>query len=307
MRNLFTLAGFNATPYVGIRQRQQDFKMSDHVSPSQFYLERFCLNPNSGGAWPTSSDGRLVCADINIANNAAGWGVTIGAGDLYYIDGNGDVINGAPAWANGAGDLTIPGVVNYGGQNYYNLLYGDLIADDDFCYYTPNSIANGYSMVCMNKGANRLNLVAAFGGAALLENDTQGVTHIYNVNWLGPYVGLGLEKALSPLQTLKLYGEIFVPIYKAEGIWPYRSDWKQDPSFVDKGGTSWGFLLDATYKYRIRSNIEVTFGGQYEYLQAGGADTELYLTDGSTIDLPGSILKAKWRNYSLLFGVSFKL
>jgi hypothetical protein len=190
--------------------------------------------------------------------------------------------------------------------NYYNLLYGDLIGDEDFCYYTPGSIANN-GQVCLDKGENRLNLVAVFGGASLLEVDTPGITHIYNVNWFGPYVGLNLERAFSPLQTLNVYGEVFVPVYKAEGIWPYRTDWRQDPSFVDEGGTSWGLLLDVTYKYRIRPNIEIFIGGEYEYLQAGGADTELYFTDGSTAELPGSILKAKWRSYSLLLGVSFKL
>jgi hypothetical protein len=187
-----------------------------------------------------------------------------------------------------------------------NLLYGDPIYDEDFCYYTADSIAAG-GMVCLKKGTNRTNLVAVFGGASLLETDTPGVTHIYNVTWLGPYFGLGLERAFSPLQTLSLYAEFFVPVYKADGIWPYREDWRQDPSFVDEGGSSYGLLLEAMYRYRFRSNMEFVVGGQYEYIQAKGADTELYFTDGTVAELPGSIVSADWRSYSLLVGLAFKL
>lgn len=279
-RNLYNWAGFDVTPVIGYKRKKQEFEMSDHATPAPFYLEYFC-----DGA--TESDPTCVNG-INLVDH----GLTVD--DIYTPDGS----------AVDTSDLFIPGVgIDASGNSYTNLSYGMQIYDEDFCFVTQTG-----KEVCIyseaTNGSN--NILKTFGGVSSV-NITEGVTHMYHVTWEGPFIGVNLERMISPRETLLVYGELFKPSYKVWGNWPNRDDWAHDPSFYDKGGSAWGASFDATYKYRIKNSTEFTIGFNYEYIKEKNADTHQFFADGTSEVYKNSILLARWKHYGIAIGLAFKL
>ena len=282
MRNVYNLAGFDITPVIGYKRKEQKFEMSDHVAPAPFYLEYFCEDV----------DANNVCTGgINLVDH----GLT--SRDVYYVDDYDNPLSDEVT----AADMMINGEVTVDGYIYTNLVWGMQIGEEDFCY-----VAASGNNVCIDMGPNGSNLLAAFGGVSSIM-ETEGVTHMYYVTWEGPFVGVNLERMISQREILHIYGELFKPSYKVWGNWPNRDDWMHDPSFVDDGGSAWGFSFDATYKYLIKNSIALTLGINYEYIKENNADTTLYTADGETLFLPGSIYLARWKHYGVGIGLTFKL
>ena len=278
LRNFTNFVGFDVTPVIGYRRKQQDFEMGDHAVPAPFYLEYFCEDVAEDGV----CDGGINLLDAGIDIS-----------EVEALDG-GEVTDA---------DMFIPGYVEVDGVGIENLYYGMQIADEDFIYVT----LDGREMLLYADNINGgSNLLTAFGGVSSLYI-TEGITHMYHVTWEGPFIGVNLERMISPRQTLSLYGEFFKPSYEVWGNWPNRDDWAHDPSFIDDGGSAWGVSFDATYKYKIRNNIEITFGINYEYLKEKNADTTQFFADGWVEFYPNSILEARWKHYGIALGIAFKL
>lgn len=279
MRNIYNIAGFDVTPVIGYKKKEQNFEMSDHSVPAPFFLEYFCEGVDNDGT---------CTAGIDLASH----GLTVN--DVYYL------VNGERDYTTtvDTADLVIPGD---------NLSYGMQIGEEDFCY-----IASSKKEVCLEAGEAGSNLLDAFGGVSSLET-VEGVTHMYYVTWQGPFIGVNLEKMIGNRESLHIYSEFFKPSYKVWGNWPNRVDWQHDPSFIDEGGSAWGFSFDATYKYLIKNSIALTLGVNYEYIKEKNADTKLYTNPDYDPDgpgpyfLPNSILLARWKYYGIVLGVTFKL
>ncbi len=282
MRNVYKWAGFELTPMIGYKRKKQKFQMSDHTAPAPFYLEYFC---NNVGDYDICEGG------INLKDH----GLT--ASDLYYTNEEGEEISGTVTDA----DMFIPGSVTINGQIIDNLYYGMQIADEDFCY-----TAQSGNDVCLRAGTDGVNLLEAFGGVSSAST-TEGITHMYYVTWEGPFVGLNMERMISNREMLHIYTELFKPSYKVWGNWPNRDDWAHDPSFIDDGGSAWGFSFDAKYKYLIKNSIALTLGVNYEYIKEKNADTTLFTSDGESYFFSDSILLARWKHYGVSIGVAFKL
>lgn len=280
MRNVYNIAGFDVTPVIGFKNKQQDFEMYDHTVPAPFYLEFFCngVDPATG-----------VCTG-GIKLNDSTHNLT--QDDVYYPDSTEQV---------STDDMTIPGQVEVDGWIYTNLEYGMQIYEEDFCY-----VAQSGRDVCIAAGEQGANLLNAFGGVSSIFT-TEGTTHIYHVNWKGPFIGVNLERAFSPRETVKIYGEFFKPSYSVWGNWPNRTDWAHDPSFIDDGGSAWGMSFDATYKYKIKNSIELTLGIFYEYLKEKNGDTTQYYADGTVEFYENALALARWKSYGFAIGLAFKL
>lgn len=299
MRNLWRLGNWDITPYIGYKKKKQDFQMFDHATPAPFYLEYFCTSGTGGTVEMTNGDvHNYVCTDgINLldhVNDATYWQSV-----MYYADP--DTYEQIPGVVD-AGDLAIPGWVDFGDAGYaINLSFGDQIYEEDYCYWAASG-----NFVCIEAGEAGVNLLEAFGGvSSVFVQD--GVTHMYFVDWTGPFFALNLERKISHREDLNLYAEYFLPHYKVWGNWPNRDDWMHDPSFYDEGGSGYGLFLDFNYRYNILPNIQLTVGANYEYLENKNADTTQFFADGSVEVYPASIMLARWKAFGINIGIAFKL
>ncbi len=136
-----------------------------------------------------------------------------------------------------------------------------------------------------------------FGECVILGADGEimvpGTTHKYNTTWSGFFIGMEVEKQLTYVDHLRFYAQIGMPYYSSEGIWPNRTDWQQDPSFVDEGsngGLSYAF--EAEYSYRISDNWSLSLKGNMDYYKIGKIGGELYVAGGDyfVIDENGQYL-----------------
>ncbi|MDR2098570.1 MAG: hypothetical protein LBO78_00910 [Rickettsiales bacterium] len=281
LRNMYRFAGFDLTPFIGYKKRHQGFEMADHTRPSPFFMEKECIYDDATGG----------CQDIQLSSVSVD-GVALGINDIYILNSD-----GSKSKTTDSGYLTIPGD---------QLGYGMQIIGADVCWYALDN-----TNVCLKSGiedygGSPLNLIAAFGGASQADF-LEGTTHIYPVDWTGPFVAANLERAISPKETFNIYAELFFPTYRAEGTWPGRDELQQYPSFVDEGGSSIGLQLDMTYKYKIYPNVDLSIGGSFEYYRVQDADTTTYYVDYDPEFSSGEIKMGRWRNLSLLLGLSFKL
>ncbi len=299
MRNLWKLGNWDVTPYIGYKKKKQDFQMFDHATPAPFYLEYFCTSESGGYVQMSNGDEYdYVCTDgINLldhVNDSSYWQSVMYAVDPETYEPTGEEITDS--------DLFIPGYVDFGdGQYAINLSFGDQIYEEDYCYYSETG-----KFVCIEPGEGGENLLEAFGGVSSVFVQ-EGVTHMYFVDWTGPFFALNLERKISNKEDLNLYAEYFLPRYKVWGNWPNRTDWMHDPSFYDKGGNGYGIFIDFNYKYNIRKNIQFSVGANYEYLENKNADTTQFFSDGSVEVYPDSIMLSRWKAFGINIGISFKL
>ena len=299
MRNLWRLGNWDITPYVGYKKKKQEFTMKDHATPFTFALEYFCGFADDGG---------VVNIDGNVYENVCTSGINLldhvdesyWQNYMYYIDDNGYEITGETV---SSADMTIPGYV--ANQGVINLMYGDQIYQQDYCYYTDTEAGQSGRRVCISAADNGAALLNAFGGVSSVFI-ADGITHMYFVDWSGPFVGLNLERKISNREEVTLYAEYFLPHYKVWGNWPNRTDWMHDPSFIDEGGSGLGLLLNLNYKYLIKNNIQFVLGAEYEYLENSNADTTLFFADGTVGFYPASVMKSRWQSYGVNLGLTFK-
>jgi hypothetical protein len=128
------------------------------------------------------------------------------------------------------------------------------------------------------------------GDGAIL---VSGTTHIYNTTWSGIYLGLEVEKQLTWNDKLRFYLQVGMPNYSSEGIWPNRTDWQQNPSFIDKGSNgSYSYLAEMEYNYKMSDRLNLSLKVDTNLYHVGGIPGELYVAgytdyeyydDGATV------------------------
>lgn len=107
-----------------------------------------------------------------------------------------------------------------------------------------------------------------------------GTTHIYNTTWSGFYVGLEIEKQMTLSDKLRFYLQFGLPKYSSEGIWPNRTDWQQNPSFLDEGSNdSYSYMAEMEYNYRLSDRIQLALKIDTNFFHVGKIPGELYVAE----------------------------
>ncbi|MDL2296002.1 hypothetical protein LJC18_04320 [Lachnospiraceae bacterium OttesenSCG-928-E19] len=110
-----------------------------------------------------------------------------------------------------------------------------------------------------------------------------GTTHIYNTTWSGIYFGLELEKQMTLSDKLRFYVQFGLPNYKSEGIWPNRTDWQQNPSFIDEGSNgAYSYLAEMEYNMKLSDRLQLALKVDTNLFYVGKIGGELYVAEYST-------------------------
>lgn len=159
-----------------------------------------------------------------------------------------------------------------------------------------------------------------------------GTTHIYNTTWSGFYVGLEVEKQMTLKDKLRFYVQFGLPKYSSEGIWPNRTDWQQNPSFIDEGSNgAYAYSAEMEYNYRLSDRIQLALKIDTDVFHVGKIPGELYVAeytqfvvdaDGNYVlddnglpileTVPGyteyisdSLKNATWQSFGLHLGIKY--
>ncbi len=110
----------------------------------------------------------------------------------------------------------------------------------------------------------------------------EGTTHIYNTTWSGFYVGLEIEKQMTLRDKLRLYMQVGLPKYSSEGIWPNRTDWQQNPSFLDEGSNgAYSYAAEMEYNYKLSDRLQLSLKVDTNLFHVGKIPGELYVAEYS--------------------------
>ena len=108
----------------------------------------------------------------------------------------------------------------------------------------------------------------------------EGTTHIYNTTWSGFYIGLEVEKQMTLKDNLRFYVQFGLPNYSSEGIWPNRTDWQQNPSFIDEGSNdAYSYSAEMEYNYKLSDRMQLAIKVDTNYYYVGKIGGELYLAE----------------------------
>lgn len=105
-----------------------------------------------------------------------------------------------------------------------------------------------------------------------------GTTHIYNTTWSGFFIGLEIEKQMTLNDKLRMYVQFSLPKYSSEGIWPNRTDWQQNPSFLDEGDNgAYSYVAELEYNYKISDRLQLALRVDTSVFHVGEIPGELYV------------------------------
>ena len=106
-----------------------------------------------------------------------------------------------------------------------------------------------------------------------------GVSHRYETEWAGPYVGFDMEYAINNRNSVDAGIEIGLPIYDSKGNQPYRIDWAHPTSVEDKGsfGDAMHIGLNSSWTTMITQSIGLSLGFTYDYYKVKGATANTFL------------------------------
>lgn len=110
----------------------------------------------------------------------------------------------------------------------------------------------------------------------------EGTTHIYNTTWSGFYIGLEMEKQMTLKDKLRFYMQVSLPNYSSEGIWPNRTDWQQNPSFIEEGNNgAYAYTAEMEYNYKISDRVQLALKVDTNFFHVGEIAGELYVAEYS--------------------------
>ncbi|MBQ8041798.1 MAG: hypothetical protein IJ273_00540 [Alphaproteobacteria bacterium] len=148
--------------------------------------------------------------------------------------------------------------------------------------YLGNSLTTGdyeISMGTIPWGVDANECVIIGGDGPVI---VEGTTHIYNTTWSGFYVGLEIEKQMTLKDKLRFYMQFGLPKYSSEGIWPNRTDWQQNPSFLDEGSNgAYSYAAEMEYNYKISDRMQLSLKVDTNLFHVGKIGGELYIAEYS--------------------------
>lgn len=109
--------------------------------------------------------------------------------------------------------------------------------------------------------------------------DHPDVSHSYEVEWSGPYVGLDMQYDINQNNVVTANVEFGLPSYTATGDQPYRYDWQHPKSVQDKGGIGAGFHfgMGANWRTAITDAVSLSVGLTYDYYTVSDVDATTYI------------------------------
>lgn len=124
-----------------------------------------------------------------------------------------------------------------------------------------------------------------------------GVSHSYDVTWMGPYFALDLDYEINQNNAINGRIELGLPGYNATGNQPYRFDWQHPKSVEDEAGMFGAFHigLGGNWTTAITDSVALSIGLTYDYYTVSGADAKTYLNGTYYNDWYSQILNStKW-------------
>jgi len=240
--HIWDIAGWKISPIIGYEIFKHDLQMSDH------------LYPNPGVYLPLMTN----------------------LGDYVYGDANGNFFS-MPT------DITPP-------DNWYQVCMGP----EDIKLVEQVGTTYGYvtqlgTTLTMNDYDPNMGLVpwgVDYGECVIIGGDgpirVDGLTHVYNTTWSGFYFGLEIEKQMTFSDKLRLYFQVSLPNYSSEGIWPNRTDWQQNPSFLDEGSNgAYAYAAELEYNLRLSSRLGLSIKVDMNTFHVGNIPGELYIAGGT--------------------------
>ena len=148
--------------------------------------------------------------------------------------------------------------------------------------YLGNSLVTGdynISMGTVPWGVDGNECVIIGGDGPVI---VEGTTHIYNTTWSGFYIGLEIEKQMTLKDKLRVYMQFGLPKYSSEGIWPNRTDWQQNPSFLDEGDNgAYSYAAELEYNYKLSDRVQLALKVDMNLFHVGKIPGELYVAEYS--------------------------
>ncbi len=97
------------------------------------------------------------------------------------------------------------------------------------------------------------------------------------------YLGLEIEKQMTLTDKLRFYFQVGMPNYSSEGTWPNRTDWQQNPSFLDEGNNgAISYRAEMEYNMRLTDRLQLSLKADTHYFKVGKIGGELYVAEYTT-------------------------
>ena len=292
-RHIWDVAGWKFTPIIGYEIFKHDLEMSNHIYPNPgIYLP---LMTNQGDYVFGDAEGNYYNVPTTTTDIPEDWyQVCMSPEDIKLVQSSGTN-------AGGYGSLGT------------TLITGDYTASLDTI---PWGVGPGE---CVVIGGD---------GAVVVE----GTTHIYNTTWTGFYVGLEIEKQMTLSDKLRLYLQFGLPKYSSEGTWPNRTDWQQNPSFIDEGDNgAYSYAAELEYNYKLSDRVQLALKVDTNVFHVGNIGGELYLAsygdylydengvpildddgwpiweevEAHTEKITDSLKEATWQSFGLHLGIKY--
>ena len=288
--HIWDWGGWKITPHIGYEIFKHNLKMSNHIYPNPGVYLPLMLSNGDYVFGDTAGNYYAVQQGINIADDSGLYQICMGPEDIMVVPST----YIGPSVGGGISALTGFDTVNW------NSGMGDL----------PWGVTEGECVV--------------IGGDGMVVVD--GTTHIYNTTWSGFYLGLEFEKQMTLADKLRFYVQVSMPKYSAEGTWPNRDDWQQNPSFLDEGDNgAFAYRAEMEYLYKLSDRMSLSLRADTDYFHIGKIPGELYIAEETVYtedpNNPGSFIietypahteyvseslkHATWRSFSARIGLSY--
>lgn len=157
-----------------------------------------------------------------------------------------------------------------------------------------------------------------------------GKTHEYNTTWSGFFIGLEVEKQMTLTDKLRFYAQVSMPKYSSDGIWPNRTDWQQNPSFVDEGNNgAFAYAAELEYELTLSNRLRLSLKADTNYFHVDAIGGKIYWAeyteyqevprndDPSTYDIiayrhpaftetvSDALKEATWQSFGLHLGIKY--
>jgi hypothetical protein len=237
-RHIWDISGWKISPVIGYQIFKHDMQMSNHIYP------------NPAVYIPLMNQyGDYIYGDLNGSYYSVPQGTAV-QDDWYQVCMSPEDL------ALSASDPNTHAPIL---DEYGNLLTSSY---DPLFEYLPWGVGPGECVVV--------------GGDGMIV--VEGVTHVYNTTWSGLFLALEIEKQMTYTDKLRFYGQISMPHYKSEGTWPNRSDWQQNPSFIDEGDTdALHYQMEMEYVYQFSDRLQLSIKADMTYFHIGAVGGELYV------------------------------
>ena len=241
--HIWDIGGWKISPIIGYEIFKHDLKMSDHLYPNQgVYVP---LMTSDGEYVYGDAQGNYFSMPINITPPDNWYQVCMGPEDMRVVNqSTGSVIGSY-----------VTGYGNYLTTMEYDPSWG----------IVPWGVPEGDCVIIGGDGPIKVG----------------GITHIYNTTWSGFYFGLEVEKQMTLADKLRLYVQLGLPKYSSEGIWPNRTDWQQNPSFLDEGSNgAYTYSAEMEYDMRLSSRLQLALKVDTNLFHVGNIPGKIYVAEG---------------------------